>query len=393
MSVSTQVRLRKSGGFLLIFQGIALLIFLFGCSQNPVSIDEPRQIITAAAPQTPIHQLLPPPASWNGDLVVYAHGFVPPVAPLMIPTEAAQYADMVMSAGYAFATTSYPVNGLAVPEGLADIVSLVNEYKAAYPATNKVLLIGFSMGGLIAAQAAEKYPGTFNGVLAMSGLYGNTVIGVSNTGTFRAVFDYFFPNLIPGDACSVPGQTVSDWMEVYMPQVIGALSAPANSDKVRQLVAVTKLPVDPADPASLVNATVMILTVHVFSTMDVIQRFGGNPFENRCVRYCGSDDDKALNAGIKRFRADKAAITTANTLYGTTGKLLMPVVTMHSTGDQLVPITQQLLYRIKVLLAGKAALYTGIPINGFGHGTFTPLQLQSAFAELTAKVTAASGKR
>jgi ATP sulfurylase len=63
---------------------------------------------------------------------------------------------------------------------------------------------------------------------------------------------------------------------------------------------------------------------------------------------------------------------------------------MRSTGDQLVPITQQLLYRIKVLVAGESSLYTGIPIEGFGHVNFTPQQIETAFDQLTAMVAAAS---
>ena len=35
--------------------------------------------------------------------------------------------------GYAFATTSYSVNGLAIKQGLADLADLVSIFRAAHP--------------------------------------------------------------------------------------------------------------------------------------------------------------------------------------------------------------------------------------------------------------------
>jgi hypothetical protein len=165
------------------------------------------------------------------------------------------------------------------------------------------------------------------------------------------------------------------------------LSNPANGDKVRQLMAVTKLPVNSADPNSVIQAIIDVLSMHIYATEDVKARLGGNPYGNRFFRYFGSDDDRALNAGVQRFRADPAAVMAANTLFGTTGKLQMPLVSIHTTGDHLVPITQQLLYRIKILFARKTALYTGIPISGFGHCVFEEQQILTAFGALVAKVT------
>ena len=369
-----------------IFWGVAATVFLVGCSQNPVAVSDNRSEVSAEIPTGPIH-FAQIPDVWNGDLVVYAHGFTPPGTPLALPDEVPQFCAMAMSAGYAFATTSYPSNGMAIVDGLADLVQLVGEFKNAHPQTGRVFLIGASMGGLIAAQAAERNPETFSGVLAMCGIYGSYLVETAHIGNTRAVFDYFFPGIIPGDAVNVPIDVMVKWESTYAPLVVATLSNPENSAKLRQFLSVTKIPVDMSDYQSVIAAVVEVLSMQVFAIEDVKVRLGGKPFDNRIFWYSGSDNDRALNAGVRRYRADKAAVTAATTLFGTTGNLQMPLVTLHNSGDNLVPIVQQLLYRVKILFARKSALYTGIPVTGFGHCGFTEQQILTAFGTLVFKVT------
>ena len=370
----------------LLFGGVVVVLGFSGCSENPMGMVD-TQATTVADAAALIHVTQIPPVGWNGNLVVYAHGFTPPIAPLALPKEAAQFGALAMSSGFGFATTSYPENGMCIPEALADLLDLVAEFREEYPQTQKVFLIGASMGGLIAAQAAEKYPEVFDGVLALCGVYGNYTVEAGHIANFRIIFDYFFPGLIPGDALSVDLPTMLQWEGTYVPQVIDALSNPANSDKVRQLLSVTKLPVDASNPASVITAIVEVLSMQVYAVEDVKARLGGYPYGNRFIRYYGSDNDRALNRGVQRIEADPAALIAAQRLFGTTGRLQMPLVSMHGTGDNLVPITQQLLYRTKIFLARKSGLYTGIPVNSFGHCQFEEQQILGAFGLLVAKVT------
>ena len=101
----------------------------------------------------------------------------------------------MLSQGYAFATTSYRKNGLAVKEGLADIVDLVEVFKTqlAKQSTGRVYVIGASEGGLIATLAAEKYSKTFCGGLALCGPIGDFRGQLNYWGDFRVLFDYFYP--------------------------------------------------------------------------------------------------------------------------------------------------------------------------------------------------------
>ena len=67
----------------------------------------------------------------------------------------------ITSQGYAFATTGYSSNGLAVIPAQADLVDLVSIFAARQGPADKVLLAGISEGGLIATLLAERAPERF----------------------------------------------------------------------------------------------------------------------------------------------------------------------------------------------------------------------------------------
>jgi hypothetical protein len=67
------------------------------------------------------------PGEWNGDLILYAHGYVRPDEPLAIREDliggiSAQ--DVVTGLGYAYGTTSYRANGLVADLAVDDLVQL-----------------------------------------------------------------------------------------------------------------------------------------------------------------------------------------------------------------------------------------------------------------------------
>src|SRR5262245_1474677 len=63
---------------------------------------------------------MPEPGCYNGDLVIYAHGYVDAYQPVGIPEDQLTLPDgtsvpgLINSLGYGFATTSYSRNGLAI---------------------------------------------------------------------------------------------------------------------------------------------------------------------------------------------------------------------------------------------------------------------------------------
>jgi hypothetical protein len=87
---------------------------------------------------------------------------------------------------------------------------------------------------------------------------------------------------------------------------------------------------------------------------DVVERTtkGGNPFDNAGVRYHGSSNDDELNRNVARFTADPAAVALVKADGDPSGKLPIPVVSIHSINDPQVPVEQQSAYRDVVTAAG-----------------------------------------
>lgn len=82
---------------------------------------------------------------------------------------------------------------------------------------------------------------------------------------------------------------------------------------------------------------------------------GKSAFGNRNVRYRGSNDDAALNAGIARFDADPAAIATLKADGVPNGTLPIPVVSIHSFNDPQAAVEAQYEYRKAATDAGNGA--------------------------------------
>ena len=339
---------------------------------------------------------------WNGDLVIFAHGYVSVTEPLAIPWSQMTFSDgkggvitmpaLVNSLGYAFATTSYSVNGLAVKEGLADVLDLINVFEQVTGSTpDHIYLIGASEGGLVTTLAIERHPEAFTGGLAMCGPIGSFVGQVDYWGDFRVVFDYFMDtpdlNVLPGTAVNIPQSLMDKWDSVYVPRIGNVLAA--NLPNTTQLFSVTQAAFDAADPLTIGETTLGILWYNVFATNDAIAKLGGQPFDNRDRLYSGSSDDAMLNAGVKRFKAKPDALQEIALNYETSGDLLRPLVTLHTTGDPIVPFWHEGLYTTKVLNHNPASPYLAIKVPAYGHCSFALSDTLSAFATLVAMSTGA----
>jgi len=338
---------------------------------------------------------MPPEGQWNGALVIFAHGYVSVDEPIGIPwdqlyirdnDEFIYVPDLINQMGFAFATTSYSVNGLAVKEGIADVVDLVSVFGGYVepPFPLAVYLVGASEGGLITTLALERHPEIFTGGLAMCGPIGSFTGQINYWGDFRVVFDYFMDtpelNVLPGNAASIPAVLMKQWDTEFVPRVGGVLQA--DMLKTQQLFSVTSAPFDLLNPMTMGESTLGILWYNVFATEDAIDKLGGRPFDNFDRAYEGSFDDDLLNARVKRFKAQPAALEEIANNYETTGKLTRPLVTMHTTGDPIVPAWHQQLYWDKVHAQNLGYLGTSLMIEGYGHCAFSPDDVLTAFSLL-----------
>jgi pimeloyl-ACP methyl ester carboxylesterase len=340
----------------------------------------PGECVDGTLPDGALSRVCVPAAGWNGRLVVYAHGFVPPGLPLAfyqtdLP-DGTPIDTVLQLQGFAFATTSYRRNGLAILEGADDIRELLDEFTKHFPSPLHTYIVGVSEGGLVATLLAERSPELFSGALATCAPIGGFRRQVDYVGDFRVLFDYYFPGLIPASAVSIPSAVMEHWDPQYVPVIAAALAT--HPARTLELLRVAKAPFDPAVPATAVNTALDLLRYNVFATNDAAARLGGNPFGNRTRWYFGSSNDLRLNLTVRRFNASAVAVR-AMRLYETSGQLAIPLVTLHTLTDDLVPVWQELLYLAKADTFARGA-FLPLPVRRYGHCNFTNDEVLGAFA-------------
>lgn len=112
------------------------------------------------------------------------------------------------------------------------------------------------------------------------------------------------------------------------------------------------------------------------------QRAGGNPFDNRNTIYSGFDDDAAVNRGVKRYAADPKAREYVRQYYTPTGRVSDPVLTVHTTYDQLVPARDVSYYDVISGIAGTADFFVAKFVIASGHCNISPQKTAAAFDAL-----------
>ena len=102
-------------------------------------------------------------------------------------------------------------------------------------------------------------------------------------------------------------------------------------------------------------------------------------------RTAVSADDAALNAGIERFNADPVASAYADLHYRPSGLLQRPLVTLHTTGDPVVPYRDELIYFTRAAFLGTEDKLTALPVARAGHCAFKPPEVAGGLAALLLK--------
>jgi pimeloyl-ACP methyl ester carboxylesterase len=324
------------------------------------------------------------PDRWNGNLVLFAHGYVAANEPVAIPEDQLVLPDgtsipgLINALGFAFATTSYATNGLALPQALDDLVDLVGIFNGTHPPARRVYIVGPSEGGLVTTLAVERFPNVFAGGVAACGPIGSFRQQVNYNGDFSVVFDHFFPGVIPGDPIDVPPANMANFEDVIVPRIQEAIRA--DPDALRQVLSVTRAPVDANDPSTVEKTIHDLAWYSVFTSNDATEKFGGHPYSNIGRLYSGADNNLLLNLTIERFSADQNALVALQHNYETTGRLARPLVTMHTTGDQIVPDWHEQIYGLKTLLTGSARQHLNLRIDRYGHCNFQAPEVLAGFA-------------
>jgi pimeloyl-ACP methyl ester carboxylesterase len=326
------------------------------------------------------------PGNWNGTLIVYVHGIVDPGNPVAVPTTQDNFnvvRDAWLAQGYAIAASSFSENGFAVKSAVQRTHQLRGLFVSRVGLPQRTYLVGHSLGALAVAALAEWFPGVYDGAMPVCAPLAGGVPAIQYLGDARVAFDYFFPGVVPGGAFSVPeGTAFTPGSPVFM-AVLGALTQGlfAPGQPTLQFASVARLPF--TSPGEIVMSGMSAVGFSVRFTNDVLSRTAGQiPFDNINTVYTGSADDGALNAGIARFAATPHAETYFEHYYTPTGALQLPVLTLHTLWDPVVPFFNEAAFAVTVANAGTSDRLVQRSIARYGHCAVIPAETLDGFAAL-----------
>ncbi len=304
------------------------------------------------------------PPDWNGEAVVYAHGYTLPgmsVAVAADPTSAA--APTVLQVAYdehfAAGHIAYDKSGMAV-KSAANNTMMLRDFLAGLHAA-RIYASGYSMGGNIVMTLLEQHPGAFAGGFAGCGATDGWESQMGHLFDMRAAYNVLTagtPYALPGNQdvtvsalpmdkpASFPGtadQFALQQSAILVTPALALLKAAAANPSGKEAKIVRYLAEIggfPADPASFAYP----LTVIGLGADDLRASLGGQIYGNRGKVYRAAGMSAAevaeLNRKIQRFSADPAAVAEARRWHQVRGTFRDPLITLHSRLDPLVPYSQ-----------------------------------------------------
>ncbi|MEU8401645.1 DUF6351 family protein [Nonomuraea sp. NPDC048892] len=329
------------------------------------------------------------PKRWNGSLVVHAHGGPDTSYDASTPTEdLARWAVMV-DQGYAWAASSYRRGGYGVRMAAADTENVRRLFVARFGRPSRTYLHGQSWGGNVAAKVAETYGtkrGAYHGMLLTSGNLSGGSRGYDHRVDLRVVYQYYCRNLPRPTERQYPlwqglpaGSTLTpDAIHARLQECTGIDSADRTARQQRNLddiLAVTRI-----QEKSL--KTDLLYAIYLFQDIVFKRLDGRNPFGNRGVRYTGSHDDKALNAGVARFSPDPAARRDLSYDSDLTGRVSIPVLSLHAINDPQVFVEHEAAYRATLRAAGRDGRLVQTFTTESEHGELSDSEYAASIAAL-----------
>ena len=299
------------------------------------------------------------PDNWNGELVVYAHGFVDAGEPLVLPEKdnAPEIRDRIVEMGFAWAYCSYRENGLAVKDGAWATRKLQYLFVSSVKTKPSFTwLMGNSLGGLIGVELTETHARDYDGIVTLNGMVGGTKAELDYVAHVRVLFDFFYPGVLPGTVIDVP-EDFDIYNDVIMP-VIGAVTADPTG--LGAISRIKQTPLAGRDGNELVESLVTALGFNYRGFHDVLERTNGAcPVDNFDTEYVAAgpgllppDLLVMINAYVQRYDRSIPTDELFDRYYEPSGELTVPMIAVHNRHDPVVPLFHEDLYAAKVAAAG-----------------------------------------
>jgi hypothetical protein len=144
----------------------------------------------------------------------------------------------------------------------------------------------------------------------------------------------------------------------------------------------------PLDQDQFTAFLVTPLINHAALVNDIVLHTQGHmPVGNTGVVYTSSAPPmaralQAINAGVLRVTADRDAANWVVNNGETTGRLTIPMLTLHTRYDTQIPLFSEGIYRNKVAAAGHSSLLVQRTTEGFDHCNFSATEISQGLSDL-----------
>jgi pimeloyl-ACP methyl ester carboxylesterase len=361
------------------------------------------------------------PASWNGSLVMIAHGYAGEGPELRVSNP--NIRAYLLANGFAWAASSYYRNHYDVRAGVISTNDLARHFDAVTGLTPaRYFIHGGSMGGQVAAAAIEQFPNRtcpagragqfcrdvveFLGELAGGVKYSGAMLVCGVTGDTR-LFDYFHDfNLVAAYLADVqvPRPPPPDFNTAYLPLIKSQLfvNYPTVNTPLGDKLQAATIELT-GGPRPIVNQTYA-------SFMDLLFSFGTNDGSIPAITHGRSvvsnldrvyqldhdprlsAEEKQLNKLAVRFSADPKAnpprFLDLELIPKLTGNLHVPTVSLHTLGDLWVPFHMQQIYAQRARRWNQDHMLVNRAIRAAQHCEFSVAEEENAFGDLVRWVDA-----
>jgi len=337
------------------------------------------------------------PANWNGDLVIWAHGFRGTGLELTVDNHPLR--PLLIAQGFAWAASSYSRNDYDVTSGVQTTHALVQYLNDLIGSPDRVYLTGASMGGHVTAASIEQYPAAYDAALPICGVVAD-----------YDLFDYFLDFNAAAQQLGTGASQFPVDPVVYTLATVPAIKAGleaipggwpnvlnANGQNFKNLVELRS----GGERPNFDEAWFFWNTFPNFASgpgnflFDLgtgdgtLPRAPGVGVDNHDVVYQFDLDpsltpaEQALNDGIVRVTADpQGRVGGIRQVPQVSGDIGIPVLTLHNLGDLFVPFLNEVEYAKRVEAKGKSDLLVQRAIRGVLHCDFTSAEFAGAFLDL-----------
>ena len=333
------------------------------------------------------------PADWNGDLVMWAHGFRGTDTRLFFNPEEVPFREWLLDNGYAWAASTYSKNDYNVGTAVIDTYILSLYFAlVADEQPERTYIAGASMGGHITAASVERFRRHYDGAMPVCGVLGDFEL-----------FDYFLDVNLAAQQLGVGENQFpvgDDYLTVTTPAIKAGLEGfpggwpfvlNERGEALKQLTENRSGGDRPNfDEAwAFWNSTDFLFSLGLGDgtvaedTRVAIENVGVF-YETDLIPGPSNAIEEELDAKITRVEADPGARSRTRQSGSPQlhGNILVPMLSMHNLGDLFVPFSMEIDYAADVAEQGRSHLLVQRAIRGVGHCGFSTAEYEQGFADL-----------